>query len=50
MNHELKPLMVTKEVGAVLGVNDSRVRQIILSEKLKAEKMDLDWVIRRRDL
>lgn len=40
----------TKEAATLLGVNASRVRQLILAGKLAAEKVGRDWVIKPGDL
>ena len=40
----------TKIAGKILGVNDSRVRQLILSGRLPACKIGRDWLIKKRDL
>ena len=40
----------TKAAAEILGVNDSRVRQLILSGRLPAQKVGRDWIIRERDL
>ena len=40
----------TKEAAKLLGVNDSRVRQLILAGRLPAQKVGRDWIIRERDL
>lgn len=36
----------TKTAGEQLGVNASRVRQLILAGRLRAEKVGPDWLIR----
>jgi excisionase family DNA binding protein len=42
--------MTTKQAAETLGVNDSRVRQMIREEGLPATKAGRDWLIRRSDL
>ena len=36
--------------GEFLGVNDSRIRQLILAGRLPARKIGRDWLIKERDL
>jgi excisionase family DNA binding protein len=40
----------TKKAAEILGINDSRVRQLILSGRLPAKKIGRDWIIREKDL
>jgi len=40
----------TKVAGEFLGVNDSRIRQLILAGRLPARKIGRDWLIKERDL
>jgi excisionase family DNA binding protein len=40
----------TKRAAEILGVNDSRVRQLILAGRLPARKIGRDWIIREKDL
>jgi excisionase family DNA binding protein len=40
----------TKQAAEILGVNDSRVRQLILAGRLPAQKVGRDWVIFEKDL
>jgi len=40
----------TKRAAEILGVNDSRVRQLILGGRLPAKKIGRDWIIREKDL
>ena len=47
-NNPLK--LTTKQAAVYLGVNDSRIRQMILSGELSAEKMGRDWIIDRQKL
>jgi excisionase family DNA binding protein len=42
--------MTTTEAASALGVNRSRVRQLILGGRLPATKIGRDWIIRRGDL
>lgn len=42
--------MSTAEAARFLGVNSSRVRQMILNEGLPARKIGRDWLIERRAL
>lgn len=46
---EMKKL-TAKQVAERLGVNDSRVRQLIQSKKLPAEKYGNLWLINEEDL
>ena len=43
-------LINTKKAGEILGVNDSRIRQLILAGRLPARKIGRDWLIKKRDL
>jgi excisionase family DNA binding protein len=43
-------LLTTAQAAVALGVNASRVRQIILAGKLPAEKHGRDWIIKTDDL
>jgi len=42
--------VTTKQAAEELGVDPSRVRQLILEGVLTAQKMGRDWVIKRADL
>ncbi len=42
--------LTAKQVAEKLGVNDSRVRQLIQSKKLPAEKYGNLWLINEADL
>ena len=46
----MKRYLTTQEAGAILGVNASRVRQLIGAGRLKAEKLGHAWLILPRDL
>jgi excisionase family DNA binding protein len=43
-------LLTTKEVAQRLGVTVTRVQQLILAERLPAEKMGRDYFIKEDDL
>lgn len=43
-------LLTTEEAAAQLGVNNSRVRQLILSKRLPATKFGNVWMIEEKDL
>jgi excisionase family DNA binding protein len=43
-------LLTTKQAAKALAVNDSRVRQLILSGRLPAQKFGRDWIIKENDL
>ena len=43
-------LLTTAEAGRVLGVNASRVRQLILAGRLPARKLGRDLFVDERDL
>ena len=43
-------VLTTKEAGEALGINDSRVRQLILEGRLPAIKHGRDWIIMEKDL
>lgn len=43
-------VLTTRQAAEILGVNDSRVRQLILRGRLKAEKFGSVWMIREEDL
>src|SRR5262245_28055747 len=40
----------TKQAGEILGVDASRIRQMILREQLPAQKMGRDWFVEEKDL
>jgi excisionase family DNA binding protein len=42
--------LTTKEAAQILGVSDARVRQLVLSGKLPAEKFGRDLMIDEADL
>ena len=42
-------LLTTTQTAELLGVNASRVRQLILAGRLPAEKWGRDWLIKRED-
>ncbi len=43
-------ILTTKQAAKELGVNDSRVRQLILAGRLPATKFGRDWMIKEKDL
>jgi excisionase family DNA binding protein len=43
-------ILTTKEAGKLLGINDSRVRQLIIEGRLPAIKFGNAWVIQEKDL
>lgn len=43
-------LLSAKQAGKKLGINDSRVRQLILAKRLPAIKIGDSWVIYEKDL
>ena len=43
-------MLTTKQAGKALGVNDSRIRQLILAGRLKATKLGHMWIIQKKDL
>ena len=43
-------LLSAKQAGKILGVNDSRIRQLILAKRLPAIKIGDSWVIQEKDL
>lgn len=43
-------LLTTTQAAGALGVNASRVRQLILSGRLPATKHGRDWIIKQTDL
>jgi excisionase family DNA binding protein len=43
-------LLTTQQAAAVLGVTDSRVRQLIIDGKLPAQKFGRSHMIKRADL
>ncbi len=43
-------LLSTKQAGEILGVDTSRIRQMILRKQLPAQKMGRDWFIEAKDL
>ena len=46
----LMKILTTKQAAKALGINDSRVRQLILSGRLSAIKIGRDWIIQKKDL
>ncbi len=42
--------ITTKQAAKILGINDSRVRQLILAGRLPAKKFGRDWLINEKDL
>ena len=46
----MKELLTTKEAAEIVGVNDSRIRQLILAGILPAHKFGKSNVIKREDL
>ena len=46
----LMKIFTTKQAAKALRVNDSRVRQLILSGRLPAIKIGRDWIIQKKDL
>ena len=40
----------TKEAAAILGVNPSRVRQLLAEGKLEGVKIGRDWMLARSDV
>jgi excisionase family DNA binding protein len=43
-------ILNTKQAAKILGINASRVRQLILSGRLPAQKLGRDWIIQEKDL
>jgi excisionase family DNA binding protein len=43
-------ILTAKQAAKALGVNDSRVRQLILAGRLPAQKFANVWLIREKDL
>jgi excisionase family DNA binding protein len=43
-------ILNTKQAATILCINDSRVRQLILSGRLPAQKIGRDWIIKENDL
>ena len=43
-------LITAKQAAKILGVNDSRIRQLILKGRLPATKFANAWMIKERDL
>ena len=43
-------IITTKQAAKELGVNESRVRQLILAGRLPAQKFAGVWMIRKKDL
>jgi excisionase family DNA binding protein len=42
--------LTTKQSAEILGVDDSRIRQLILAGRLKATKAGRDWLITSKAL
>ena len=49
MKNKIK-ILTTAQAAKILGVNDSRVRQLILAGRLPAQKLGRDWIIYEKDL
>jgi excisionase family DNA binding protein len=49
MKNKMK-ILTTAQAAKILGVNDSRVRQLILAGRLPAQKLGRDWIIYEKDL
>ena len=47
---KMTEVLTTKEAGDRLGVNASRVRQLILAGRLHARKFGGGWIIQEKDL
>jgi excisionase family DNA binding protein len=43
-------MFTTQQAAAELGVSTGWIRQLILSDRLKAEKIGRDWLIKPKDL
>ena len=43
-------LLSTAQAAKILGVNDSRVRQLILAGRLPAQKIGGNWIVYEKDL
>lgn len=43
-------LLTTYQAAKILGVNDSRIRQLILNGLLPATKLGRDWIVQEKDL
>ena len=46
----MKNYLTTNEVAEILGLTDTRIRQLILSGKLPSQKFGRDHMIAREDL
>ncbi len=46
----MRDLLTTTEVATIVGVTDSRIRQLILSKVLPAQKFGNTNLVRREDL
>ena len=46
----IRGYMTTKQAGEFLGVNDSRVRQFLLSNRLKGVKIGKTWLVMESSL
>ena len=46
----LDRFLTTKQASFAVGLNSSRVCQLLRSGKLKGEKMGRDWLISRREI
>lgn len=42
--------LTTKQAAKILGVNDSRIRQLILAGRLPATRFGWSWMIKAEDL
>jgi excisionase family DNA binding protein len=50
MAEELSDMLTTAAAAAELGVNDSRVRQLLRAGELAGVKIGRDWVIPRQEI
>jgi excisionase family DNA binding protein len=46
----MEKVLTTSDAAKILGVNRSRVLQLIMRGKLRAEKLGWQWIIRPKDL
>ena len=42
--------LTTKQAGHRLGITDARIRKLILTGRLPAQKIGRDWMIKEEDL
>lgn len=50
MDDELAPMLNTRQVADELGIDDSRVRQLLRAGRLSGTKYGRDWLVSRQEV